>query len=113
MRRIFGASRAPICRCSLRFAGLPEEVSHSKQCLARGYAVLALMSLNREYRSRCFSSSGGPGSSECTLCCCSQLRQAGVRPCTMVLSLPVTQSQTLLLLRLLTISLFVIPPMCR
>ncbi|KAI3435834.1 hypothetical protein D9Q98_001892 [Chlorella vulgaris] len=44
--------------------GLPEEVSHSKQCLARGYAVLALMSLNREYRSRCFSSSGGPGSND-------------------------------------------------
>jgi hypothetical protein len=64
MRRIFGASRAPICRCSLRFAGLPEEVSHSKQCLARGYAVLALMSLNREYRNRCFSSSGTPQQSK-------------------------------------------------
>ena len=44
-------------------AGLPEEVSHSKQCLARGYAVLALMSLNREYKWRCFSSSGE--ASEC------------------------------------------------
>ena len=38
--------------------GLPEEVAHTKQCLARGYAVLALRSLDREYRSRCFSSSG-------------------------------------------------------
>ncbi|KAL4458456.1 hypothetical protein ABPG75_013321 [Micractinium tetrahymenae] len=38
--------------------GLPEEVSHSKQCLANGCAVLALMSLNRDYRSRCFASSG-------------------------------------------------------
>ncbi|KAL4458454.1 hypothetical protein ABPG75_013319 [Micractinium tetrahymenae] len=38
--------------------GLPEEVSHSKQCLAHGCAVLALMSKDRQYRSRCFSSSG-------------------------------------------------------
>ena len=45
-------------------AGLPEEVSHTKQCLARGYAVLALMSRNREYRNRCFSSSGDPALSE-------------------------------------------------
>jgi hypothetical protein len=40
--------------------GLPEEVSHSKQCLARGYAVIALMSKDRAYRSRCFSSSANP-----------------------------------------------------
>jgi len=48
----YKSKRCPLC------TGLPEEVSHTKQCLARGYAVLALMSINREYRSRCFASSG-------------------------------------------------------
>lgn len=54
----YKSPRCPQC------TGLPEEVAHSKQCLARGYAVMALMSLNRDYRGRCFSSSGGEGSSE-------------------------------------------------
>lgn len=45
-------------------AGLPEEVAHTKQCLARGYAVLALMSKDRLYRSRCFSSSSNTTLSE-------------------------------------------------
>ena len=45
-------------------AGLPEEVSHTKQCLARGYAVMALMSKDRAYRARCFSSSPDPSLSE-------------------------------------------------
>ncbi|KAL4422147.1 hypothetical protein ABPG77_006836 [Micractinium sp. CCAP 211/92] len=46
--------------------GLPEEVAHSKQCLARGYAVLALMSKNRIQNgpvARCFASSG-PGNDQ-------------------------------------------------
>jgi hypothetical protein len=45
-------------------AGLPEEVAHTKQCLSAGYAVLALMSRDREYRARCFSTSGNPDLSE-------------------------------------------------
>lgn len=45
-------------------AGLPEEVAHTKQCLARGYAVLALTSKDRVWASRCFSSSGNPAISE-------------------------------------------------
>jgi hypothetical protein len=45
-------------------AGLPEEVAHTKACLARGYAVLALASKNREDKNRCFSSSGDPSKSE-------------------------------------------------
>ncbi|KAL4440448.1 hypothetical protein ABPG75_003449 [Micractinium tetrahymenae] len=44
--------------------GLPEEVAHTKQCLARGYAVLALSSKDREWTSRCFSSSGDPALSD-------------------------------------------------
>lgn len=49
--------------CPLTFpcAGLPEEVAHSKQCLAHGFAVLALMSKNRIQNgpvARCFASSG-------------------------------------------------------
>ncbi|PRW59841.1 hypothetical protein C2E21_1509 [Chlorella sorokiniana] len=48
----YKSAKCPKC------TGLPEEVAHTKQCLARGYAVLALRSLDREYRSRCFSSSG-------------------------------------------------------
>ncbi len=36
-------------------AGLPEEVSHTKQALARGYAVLAVDSRNRDFDNRCYS----------------------------------------------------------
>lgn len=36
-------------------AGLPEEVSHTKQALARGYAVLAVDSKDRDPMSRCYS----------------------------------------------------------
>lgn len=35
-------------------AGLPEEVSHTKQALARGYAVIAINSKNRDFDNRCF-----------------------------------------------------------
>ena len=52
---------APFLPCP---AGLPEEVAHTKACLARGYAVLALASKNREDKNRCFSSSGDPNKSE-------------------------------------------------
>ena len=38
-----------------RHAGLPEEVSHTKQALARGYAVLAIDSRDRRWDSRCYS----------------------------------------------------------
>jgi hypothetical protein len=61
------ATCIPLDACMINSSfstGLPEEVSHTKQCLARGYAVLALMSLDRSYRFRCFSSSGGPDRSE-------------------------------------------------
>ena len=44
-------------------AGLPEEVAHTKQCLARGYAVLALASKDRT-RMRCFSAAGDQTLSE-------------------------------------------------
>lgn len=53
--------RSPKCPYCL---GLPEEVAHTKQCLARGYAVLALSSKDREWSSRCFSSSGDPNLSD-------------------------------------------------
>ncbi|PSC75566.1 hypothetical protein C2E20_1341 [Micractinium conductrix] len=36
-------------------SGLPEEVAHTKQALARGYAVLAIDSKNRDFNNRCFS----------------------------------------------------------
>ncbi|EFN56834.1 hypothetical protein CHLNCDRAFT_144402 [Chlorella variabilis] len=36
-------------------SGLPEEVSHTKQALARGYAVLAVDSKDRDPMSRCYS----------------------------------------------------------
>ncbi|KAL4441477.1 hypothetical protein ABPG77_001981 [Micractinium sp. CCAP 211/92] len=36
-------------------SGLPEEVSHTKQALARGYAVLAVDSRNRDFDNRCYS----------------------------------------------------------
>lgn len=42
----------PTTHCS---PGLPEEVSHTKQALARGYAVIAIDSSNREYTNRCYS----------------------------------------------------------
>ena len=61
------ASRCPPVPPTTPAAGLPEEVSHSKQCLARGYAVLALMSKDRRYRFRCFSSSGDKTLSECAV----------------------------------------------
>ncbi len=35
--------------------GLPEEVSHTKQALARGYAVIAVDSKDRRWDSRCYS----------------------------------------------------------
>jgi hypothetical protein len=44
-------------------AGLPEEVAHTKQCLARGYAVLAVASKDRT-KLMCFSSAGDPSLSE-------------------------------------------------
>ena len=40
--------------------GLPEEVAHTKQALAWGFAVLAVESKNQSYHGRCFSSSGDP-----------------------------------------------------
>lgn len=45
--------RGPHCRH--RCAGLPEEVSHTKQALARGYAVIAVDSKDRRWDSRCYS----------------------------------------------------------
>ena len=57
-REWLSPSHSLACLHTSRLPGLPEEVAHTKQCLARGYAVLALRSLDREYRSRCFSSSG-------------------------------------------------------
>ena len=35
-------------------AGLPQEVSHTKQALAMGYAFLAINSLDRSEASRCY-----------------------------------------------------------
>lgn len=51
-----------LCECAvmphvwhrLLHAGLPEEVAHTKQALARGYAVLAIDSKNRDFNNRCF-----------------------------------------------------------
>ncbi|PSC68342.1 heat shock 70 kDa 17 isoform A [Micractinium conductrix] len=54
----YKSPRCPMC------TGLPEEVAHTKQCLARGYTVLALMSKNRAYRNRCFSAAGDPALSD-------------------------------------------------
>ena len=67
-------------------AGLPEEVAHTKQCLARGYAVLALMSKDRQYKSRCFSSStdsawqkgaAATGSPPAAASCCGRRERRG------------------------------------
>ena len=57
-------ARSPAC-LALGISGLPEEVAHTKQCLAAGYAVLALMSKNRAYEDRCFRFSGNATVSEC------------------------------------------------
>ncbi|KAL4431781.1 hypothetical protein ABPG77_002997 [Micractinium sp. CCAP 211/92] len=54
----YRSEKCPYC------LGLPEEVAHTKQCLARGYAVLALTPKDRVWSSRCFSSSGDPALSD-------------------------------------------------
>ena len=49
------ASLGALSSACCRHAGLPEEVSHTKQALARGYAVLAIDSRDRRWDSRCYS----------------------------------------------------------
>lgn len=45
----------PASKACPECSGLPEEVAHTKQALARGYAVLAVDSSNRDPMNRCYS----------------------------------------------------------